>query len=73
MLFPFILDGLIMAFFRFSNGSPLTRESFVTKVRDALLVAGIENPSQYAYLLYLQIPRERLAALSKLLSVSCDL
>ena len=35
-------------FFRFSNGSPLTRESFVTKVRDALLVAGIENPSHYA-------------------------
>ena len=89
-------------FFRFSNGSPLTRESFVTKVRDALLVAGIENPSHYAghsfrigaattaaatgvedsiiktlgrwessaYLLYLRIPRERLAALSKLLSVS---
>ena len=25
-------------FFQFSNGSPLTSESFVTKVRDALLV-----------------------------------
>ena len=74
----------------------------MTKVRAALLVAGIENLSQYAghsfhigvaitaaaagvedyiiktfgrwessaYLLYLRIPRERLAALSKLLSVS---
>ena len=89
-------------FFRFSNGSPLTRDIFVVKVRDALQVAGVENPSQYAghsfrigaattaaaagvedsiiktlgrwesaaYLLYLRIPRERLAALSKLLSMS---
>ena len=35
-------------FFRFSNGSPLTRDIFVVKVRDALQVAGVENPSQYA-------------------------
>ena len=87
-------------FFQFCNGRPLTRESFVTRVRDSLQAAGINIPSQFAghsfrigaattaavagvedstikalgrweslaYLLYVRIPREKLAGLSKVLS-----
>ena len=86
-------------FFQFRDGHPLSRERFVTKVREALTEAGLDASKfaghsfrigaattaaargvedsliktlgrweSSAYLLYVRIPRERLAGLSTVLS-----
>ena len=89
--------------FRFENGSYLTRESFVRKVRAVMLEAGLEAQrysghsfrvgaattaaargvedsmiktlgrwNSSAYLLYIRVPQERLAAVSAVLSRESD-